>query len=147
MMLANNHNNQNGVFQGSQIVRSLSNERGSTWGPPTTSNSLKNGGRLNAPSMGFRSTGRGQGIGVSGPKNPPGGSSNVAGIDRAGNPIFLNAELKQVLSSINNGPRKNSRINNSMTIQPTGSTTQGSGQQHDAINKSINTAYNLRTSA
>lgn len=120
-MLSNGNNH--GILQG-QIGRSLSNERNGAWAtnnnPKSVQSSLgdslaasgganhgggngsKNRGgvpRSNMPGGGYRSTGRGN-LGVS----TPGGTN--------GQPIFLNAELKHVLT---NNSRK-TRGNNSLTM-------------------------------
>ena len=86
-------------------------------------------GRTNVPGQGYRSTGRNN-LGIS----TPGGQN--------GHPIFLNAELKHVLT---NNTRK-TRGNNSLTMPlATGSNTIG-GTSNLNINKVNNTSYNLRTS-
>ena len=83
--------------------------------------------RSNMPGVGYRSTGRNNlGLGT------PGGTN--------GHPIFLNAELKHVLT---NNSRKN-RGNNSLTMPL--STQQQIGQVH-SVAKSINTPYNLRSNS
>ena len=106
MLSSGNH----GILQG-QIGRSLSNERSGAWGAGNHAkgvpalgdqshgpgmalggqgaNGAKNRGgavRSNAPGGGYRSTGRGN-LGIS----TPGGTN--------GHPIFLNAELKHVLTN------------------------------------------------
>jgi hypothetical protein len=77
--------------------------------------------RSNAPGVGYRSTGR-AGLGVSTPGGPAGSV----------NSIFLNSELKAVISNNNRKTRGNA---NSLTMPPAGPS---------AVAKSFNnTTYNL----
>ncbi len=141
-MILNSKNSGTAILQTS-VGRSMSNDRGSSqWGQ--NSGSLRNqslqdsgpipmhptkgrgGLRSNAPGLGYRSTGRG-GMGI----------NTAAGHNQHGNTIFLNAELKGVLT---NQSRK-SRANNSLTMTMGNTVIDGVSN----MTRSINNTYNLRS--